>query len=396
MSLKLKKLLSKRARRRRLPARPRILVAQSWWQDRLLEGVAQYAAENNWVLDCEMRWAHRVPVADEWNGEGVIAYVGITKPMKPLIDFLRHQSAPVVLAQPPGPEFNYPSVIIPHEEVGRAAAEHLLTLGFRHFGFVDFADNVMERERCAGFRSTVERAGHNCQLVHFRELAQRLGRLPQPMALFAINDLNALSVMRVCLDGGYRVPEQFAIVGADNTEILCKFAPVPLSSVNCNFEKQGYEAAALLHRLMRGARPPAQSLVISPNGVTARRSTDTIAIPDADAMRALRFLRDHYREPIHLPQIGPLLAQSFRRVQIQFREHTGRTLFQELVRLRVEHAKELLKNPKMKMTQVAAESGFGNRHHFIRAFRRTTGKTPRAYRTELHFSDKRQSVDVEI
>jgi LacI family transcriptional regulator len=207
------------------------------------------------------------------------------------------------------------------------------------------------------------------------------------MGLFAINDQNALAVMRVCLDGGYRVPEQFAIVGADNTEILCKFAPVPLSSVDCNFEKQGYEAAALLHRLMRGGRAPEQSIIISPTGVAARRSTDTLAMPDPDATRALRFLRDHYREPIHLPQIGRELNQSFRRAQIQFRRFTGRTLFQELVRLRVEHAKQLLENPKIKMATVASESGFGNRHHFIRAFHRTTGQTPRAFRAGLKKAD---------
>jgi LacI family transcriptional regulator len=380
MPLKAKKTTPQPVHRRKLPTRPRVLVAQSWWQDRLLEGVAQYAAQHNWVLDCDMRWTHRVPMANEWSGDGVIAYVGITRPLKPLIDFLGHQRAPVVLVQPAEVGFNFPSVIIPHEEIGGAAAEHLLGLGFHHFAFVEFADNIMERERCAGFCRAVEKAGQAVEVIRHRELPLRLGRLPQPMGLFAINDQNALAVMRVCLDAGYRVPEQFAIVGADNTEILCKFAPVPLSSVNCNFEKQGYEAAALLHRLMRGGKPPQQFMIISPNGVTARRSTDTIAIPDADATRALRFLRDHYREPIHLPQIASELTQSFRRAQIQFRRFTGRTMFQELVRLRVEHAKQLLRNPKIKIAQVATESGFGNRHHFIRAFRRTTGHTPRVYR----------------
>jgi LacI family transcriptional regulator len=378
-----KKTTSRRTPPGRTFRRPRVLVAQSWWQDRLLEGVAQYAAQHNWVLDCDMRWTHRVPLLEEWRGDGVIAYVGVTRPLKSLIDFILAQRAPVVLTHPAGAELNFPSVIIPHEEIGRAAAEHLLSLGFQHFGFVDFGDNVMERERCAGFRHAVEKAGHAMELIHLRNLPNRLRHLPKPMGLLAINDQNALAVMRICLDGGFRIPEQFAIVGADNTEILCKFAPVPLTSVNCNFEKQGYEAAALLDRLMHGARWPDYPLIISPNGVIARRSTDTLAMPDADATRALRFLRDHYRKPIHLSQIGPELDQSFRRAQIQFRRFTGRTMFQELIRLRVEHAKQLLQNPKIKMAVVATDSGFGNRHHFIRAFRRTTGKTPRAFRAAL-------------
>jgi len=360
-----------------------VLVVQSWWQDRLLEGVAQYAAQHNWILDCDMRWAHRIPLAGEWNGDGIIAYVGISKPSKPLIDFIRTQRQPVVLTQSSGDGLRSPRVIIPHGEIGRVAGEHLLTLGFRHFGFVEFADNVMERERCAGFRAAVEQAGHSFRVIRLRDLPQRLGRLPRPLGLFAINDQNALAVIRACLDGGFRVPEEFAVVGADNTEILCKFAPVPLSSVNCNFEMQGYEAAALLDRLMHGRPPPARPIVISPTGVTARRSTDTLAIPDADAARALRFLRDHYREPIRLPQLERELEQSFRRAQIQFRRYTGRTLFQELLRLRVERAKELLPNRQLKIAAVALESGFGNRHHFIRAFRRATGSTPRAFRSTL-------------
>lgn len=364
-------------------SRPRVLVAQSWWQDRLLEGVAQYAAEHNWILDCEMRWTHRVPHLSEWQGDGIIAYVGVTKPSQSLIDFIRAQHKPVVLTHSASERLHFPRVIIPHEEVGRAAAEHLLSLGFRHFAFVEFADNVMERERCAGFQAAVTQAGQDFRVIRLRDLPARLPRLPRPMGLFAINDQNALTVIRACLDAGFRVPEQFAVVGADNTEILCKFAPVPLSSVNCNFEKQGYEAAALLHRLMNGQRPPARPVIISPGGVTVRRSTDTLAIPDSDAARALRYLRDHFREPIHLPQIGPELTQSFRRTQIQFRRFTGRTMFQELQRLRVEQAKLLLQNPAAKMSVVAAESGFGNRHHFIRAFRRTTGKSPRTFRADF-------------
>ncbi len=365
-----------------LPARPRILVAQSWWQDRLLEGVAQYAAEHNWILDCEMRWAHRVPLPGEWKGDGIIAYVGITKPLRPLIKFIRQQQVPVVLTQQASDGLRAPRVIIPFEDVGRAAAEHLLALGFQNFGFVEFADNIMEHGRRAGFQHAIELAGHTLRVIRVRELAARLPTLPRPMGLFAINDLNAIAVMRACLDGGFRVPEEFAVVGADNTEILCKFAPVPLSSVNCNFEKQGYEAAALLHRLLRGGKPPMQPVLIAPDGVTPRRSTDTLAIPDADAARVLRFLRDHFREPIRLRQIAGQLTHSFRRAQTLFRQHTGRTMMQELARLRIAHAQTLLAQPGLKISAVAAESGYANRHHFIRAFRRATGQTPRAYRAD--------------
>jgi LacI family transcriptional regulator len=362
------------------PAEParRVLVAQSWWLDRMLEGVAQYAAAHHWVLDFEMRWNHRIPLPGEWQGDGIIAYVGIAKPLPPLIQFIRAQKVPVVLTHLTG-ALSAPSVIIPHDEVGRAAAEHLLELNFQHFGFVQFADNPLENDRRAGFQSAVKKHGHACHVIPLKDLAKSLPRLP----LFAINDLNALVVIRACLDAGFSVPGDFAVIGADNTEILCKFAPVPLSSVNCNFEKQGYEAAALLDRLMRGKRPPSSPVLISPAGVTVRRSTDTLAIADPDAARALRFLRDHYCTPITLRQVESVLAQSFRRAQTVFRESTGRTLFQELTRLRITRAKALLAERKNKISTVAMESGFSNRYHFVRAFHRATGLTPKAYRAKI-------------
>ena len=368
---------------RRPARRTRVLLVQSWWQDRVLEGVARYAAQHNWILDCEMRWTHRLPALHGWSGDGIIAYVGVTRPLRPLINFIRTQRLPVVLTQAGGDGLRLPRVIIPHEEVGAAAAVHLLALNFRHFGFVAFGDNVMERERAKGFQTAVEAAGGSYRALTLKELPRRLGTLPRPMGLFASNDLNALAVIRACLDAGVRVPEEFAVVGADNTELLCNFAPVPLTSVNCNFEEQGHAAAALLHRLMRGGRAAARPIVISPQGVTVRRSTDTIASPDADVAGALRFLRDHYRENIGVGDVAPVLAGSLRRVQPLFRRHIGRTMIQELVRLRVEHARLLLRDRRRKMDEVAAESGFANRHHLLRAFVRTTGQTPVAHRAKL-------------
>jgi LacI family transcriptional regulator len=369
--------------RRRSPARPRVLLLQSWWQDRVLEGVARYAAQHHWILDCEMRWTRRLPALRDWQGDGIIAYVGITRPMRSLINFVRAQRAPVVLTQSEGAGLNAPRVIIPHAEVGAAAAAHLLELNFRHFGFVEFGDNVLEHGRSEGFREVVEAADGSFRVLRIKDLPRQLARLPRPMGLFAANDLNAVAVIRACLDAGFRVPEELAVVGVDNAEILCNFAPVPLTSVNCNFEQQGYAAAALLQRLMRGGRAPARPVVISPNGVTVRRSTDTIATPDPEVAKALRFLRDHYRENISMREVATVLDRSLRRVQSVFREHIGRTMVQELIRLRVEHAKSLLGDRKRKLHAIAAESGFANRHHMMRAFSRTTGRTPAAFRASI-------------
>lgn len=361
-----------------------VLLVQSWWEERVLRGVADYAATHNWELQCRMHWTHELPRPGEWRGDGIIAYAGISRSMRParrrLLALVRRAEVPVVETQELGNFLGAPKVFVPSEAIGRMAAEYFLGLSFRHFGFVTFDENPLEQRRRLGFQRTVELGGGKFHALTPRSLARRIARLPKPMALLAVNDPNALEVLLRCRDAGFHVPEEFAIMGVDDTEIICDLAAVPLTSINCNFEQQGYEAAALLDRLMAGRRPPATPILIPPRGVTVRRSTDTVAIPDLGTARMLRFLRDHYRERRGIQQIARELGVSLRRVHGHFRRHVGRSLLQELTRLRVEHAKRLLPDSKLKLETVGLESGFSNRFHFVNAFRRVTGQTPRAYR----------------
>ena len=200
----------------------------------------------------------------------------------------------------------------------------------------------------------------------------------------ATNDANAINVCLALTDAGWEVPEEFSILGVDDTELACELALVPLSSVNCDYEKQGYEAAALLDRLMDGEPAPKEPIVIPPKGVTIRRSTDAVAMKDLDSALFLRYLRDHYLEAQNLEKIARDLGVSTRKVQLNFQKHLGRSLLDELTRLRVEHAKRLLADPARKVEGIGLESGFSSRFHFIRAFQRVMGETPNSYRRKLH------------
>jgi LacI family transcriptional regulator len=370
------------ATRTRRPRR-QVLLLQSWWEDRVLRGVASYAAQQGWILDCHMRWAHQLPEPGAWHGDGIIAYCGIVRPMRDLVEFIRNANVPVVETQGVRRLAQSVTISISHEAIGRLAAEHLLSLGFHHLGFVSFDKNIIERRRRNGFAEAVKAANRQFHALDFSRLAAHLSSLPKPLGLMAANDANALSVIIACQDAGFSVPEEIAVVGVDDTDILCDLAAIPLTSVNCNFEQLGYEAARLLDRLMDGGHRPRNPIVLAPSGVTVRRSTDTISIPDLDSTRFLRFLRDHFREPLSLEQSALDLGVSLRRVQNHFRVHVGRTLIQELTRLRVVHAKKLLPDRKLKLEVIATESGFSNRFHFIRSFERVTGMTPKRWRATI-------------
>ncbi len=377
---------------RRGKKRRHVLLVQYWWEERVFGGVARYAAEHDWVLDCEMRWTGKLPKSG-WKGEGIIAYFGIANPQRNLIAFAKAVAVPLVEMQTPQLVPGSGSVVIAHERVGELAAEHLLSLDFRHIGFVAFAENIFESTRRRGVKSKAIEAGATFHSLDYSNFSRRLARLPKPLGLVTLNDINARNVILACTRAGYRVPEDIAVIGADDTEVFCDLSAVPISSVNCNYEEQGYRAAALLDAMMSGQKPPPEPVVIMPRGVSVRRSTDTVAIPDSDSARFLRFLRDHFKEALSLEVSGQELGVSMRRVQEHFRRHLGRTVVQELTRLRVEHAKQLLHDPDLKTEAVGAESGFANRFHFIRAFSRVAGMTPAKFRarlmTEAENSDSR-------
>ena len=360
----------------------RVFVGMYWWEDRIFEGIARYASEHNWLLDCRMRWTHALPDLSHWDGDGVIANVGVTNPHQPLIKFIRRIHVPVIGMQPTG---DYPCaarVIVSHEEVGKVAAEHFIKLGFANLAFVTFAENPIERRRCDMFAATARAAHLNFFEIPFKSFKERIKKLPAPLGLAAANDINAMHVMHACLDCGRRVPEEIAILGVDDTELLCKFTPVPMSSVNCNFERQGYEAATLLDSLMRGAKPPKTPIMIPVKGVTVRHSTDILPISNLKVALAISFLRSRFNTPVQMSEVATHVGTPLRQLQKDFVLHTHTSMLRELTRFRVEHAKKLLCLPtKMKMESIAHECGFSNRIHFVRAFTRTEKKSPKSFRT---------------
>jgi LacI family transcriptional regulator len=361
--------------------RRQVLLLQYWWEDRVFRGVARYATEHNWSLNCEMRWTGHLPKTP-WHGDGIIAYVGIANPQKHLIDYIHAANVPVVETQIPHIQRSG-RVIVPHQRIGEITAEHLLSLHFEHIGFVTFEENIFERTRRLAAMRTVKAAGAKFHLLEFATLSKQLAQLPKPLGLIALNDVNASSVILTCAAAGLSVPEEIAVIGVDDTEVFCDLSAVPLTSVNCDYERQGYEAAALLHSMMDGKPAPIDPIVIAPRGVTVRRSTDTVALPDLDGAKFLRFLRDNFRRSLSLEQTARDLDVPMRRVQNDFRVYLGRTVVQELTRLRVEYAKHLLQDSDLKLEAAGLESGFANRFHFIKAFVRVTGQTPRQYRSEI-------------
>jgi LacI family transcriptional regulator len=294
-----------------------------------------------------------------------------------------------------------PRVLPDNANIGRLAAEHFLERGFRDIAFFNFGNWWMETERAPAFFETIKAAGARAHEIpyyrHFSRLAPMaaklepsahrwlvdvLRNLPKPAGIFAATDDLALDLLRACGDAGVSVPEELPILGCDNSTLVCDFAPVPLSSVDPDLELQGYEAARLLDRLMDGEPAPSEPVLIPPKGVVTRQSTNILAIPDAPTARALLFIREHFRNSIQITDIATAAGISRRALERRFLKHLHRNVIEEITRLRIELAKELLLKPELKIHQVAGQAGFANNTYFSKVFRELVGEPPSSFRRQ--------------
>ncbi len=128
--------------------------------------------------------------------------------------------------------------------------------------------------------------------------------------------------------------------------------------------------------------PPAEPILFPPTGVVARRSTDTLAARTPEVARAIRYLLDHYAEPIGVPEIARAAGLSKTVLYERFRADLGQSPGEALIRIRVERARRLLREGAAKVEAVAQACGFGDRVNLHRHFTKHVGMTPAAYRRE--------------
>jgi len=349
-----------------------------WWDERLLRGMGTYAHEAGWVLNAQDRHRmHQVWSTPRRRVDGVIS-LAVTR------EVLDGFKVPVVDLSNVHDEAEFPKVIADDPALGMAAAEHFISRGIEDIGFVDCSDggNATENDRRRSLQQAVEKMGRRFHRLQRRGLSARLRRLPKPVGLMAVNDETMVELMESCLERGFKIPEEVALLGVDDVESVCELAPVPLSSVNLDFERRGYVAASLLDRLMDGHAPPKRPVVVPIRGVTARQSTDLLAIKQPQVAAALRYICDHFREPLRVSDVMRHIHLSRQAMQRHFRRHVGHSMHEEISRRRIEEAKGLLRKTNIKIDVVALSSGFSDRLQFHRTFVRIVGVPPARWRQE--------------
>jgi LacI family transcriptional regulator len=279
--------------------------------------------------------------------------------------------------------------------IGQMAADHLLERGFRHLGFCGFDHLHWSRSRCQNFVRRVAEAGFEAHVYKQPKsrrsrswekeqtlIAEWLSSVPKPVGVMACNDDRGRQVTEACKTVGLRVPEEVAVIGADNDDLVCELSDPPLSSVALNVERGGYEAAELLDRLMHGEKMAGQSIIVQPTHVVARQSTDILAVEDQEVAYAVRFIRDHARQPVQVSEVAEAVGLSRRALQQRFRTVLKRTVYDEIRRARMRLVAEMLAETNLAIYQISEVLGYSGLSKLSRAFQRETGMSPVAYRRQ--------------
>ena len=363
--------------------------------ERTLHGIHEYATEHgHWSLVISPE-AHFLPVSSlkGWDRDGVIAMINTPDDAR----IARSLGVPVVNISGALQDAGLPRVRVDYRAAGELAAEHLLDGGFRRFAYYGLQGFWYARQFGEGFANRVSEYGAEC-FVHesppsigadkpwqqgHAELESWLSTLQTPVGLAASHDNRARMVIDACHRLGLRVPDDVAVIGMNNDTLACEYCDPPLSSVERNGQKVGYQVAKLLDRLIQGESPPTEDILIEPVGVVRRASTNVLAVDDPQLAKAVRFVQENISEPFGVQSVLQHTNVSRRWLEYAFQKWLRRTPHAFICEMRVAHAKKLLSSSdELSYSDIARACGFSSNKRLNVVFRRVTGVAPREYREE--------------
>jgi LacI family transcriptional regulator len=287
------------------------------------------------------------------------------------------------------------NVVTDTATVSKMAAEHLIRCGFKNFGYCGYDDWWWSRLRGEVFANAIAQVG--CKTCFYKlpraksarvwhkevhAVADWLITLPKPIGIMAANDDRGEMVLEACKLTELRVPDDVAVLGVDNDEIICNLSTPSLSSIIMGVEKSGYEGAALLDTMMRERKPREGELTIRPIRVMQRRSTDILAIEDGEVVNAIRYIRSHVTNAIQVDDVVKAVLLSRRVLEKRFRTNLQSSIRDEIQHARIDKIISLLSKTKMTIAEVAGIMNFPSVANFSRYFYNAKGISPAAYRKQ--------------
>lgn len=361
----------------------------------LLRGIQRYISEHGpWSVYLELRALDSKPPIwlRSWKGDGIIARTG----SQAMADAVLSANIPSVELRASRAMPSLPFVGVDNQAVGRMVTDHFKGRGFRHFAVYGMATEEYFDERCRSFVEAVAELGYKCeefsqgrQGEHPHDWEQQqlklsawIAALPKPIGVLTCTDQLGFWFLDACKRASIAVPEEVAVVACENDESLSAMATPPMSSVQFNAVRTGYEAAALLDRMMNGGARPKNPVLVPPLGIVVRQSSDIVAVEDKEVAAALQFIRENACQGIGIEEVLRAIPISRAALNQRMRKAVGRATKAEIVRVQLERVKQLLEETDLALSQIADRTGFRHPQYMAELFKVRFGVTPGAFRTE--------------
>lgn len=361
-------------------------MAFNWYDPELHAGAASYAKEQGWILNTHMARTQQMPQG--WRGDGVISLLS----NRNTLEFVRSLQLPTIDI---GGHYNdFPQVLGDHHATGRKAAEHFLERNHRHYVFFHIQSSRLEKEISSGFSERLAEEGLECAMrhwnktgeeheIHYAEVqkwvVEELEKLPRPLAVLCQNDDTAALVLTAAEEAGIVIPDEMAILGSGNSELVCDYLPVTLSSIESNLYGLGRQACIELDRLMETGQALEDTVRIPPGHVHVRASTDFLAVSNPHVLRVLREMWDNYEKPLNIPHLLSLVPISRSGLYNLFKDEIGLSMAKEIMRIRMRKACQLLADTRLSVSEIGERVGFRSLVSFSRAFSQNMGQSPSQY-----------------
>ena len=374
-----------------LPAIAILVDTATGWGRGIVRGVLSYADQNGpWDLALSPCGPTQEQLLSEsWDGEGVIARIATQR----LAEQLKHLNASVVNVSATEPGEGFPRVIVDNDAVVELAFQHFVDRGISSFAYLGVPGHQYSLVRQNAFARVCNKNGFDClcytppgqdgQACSQREpLMGWVESLPPTCGVFTWAVESGVALINAAQAVKRKVPEDIAVLGSDDDELLCRAVRPSLSGIRFTAERIGYEAARLLDKFMQGEAPEDCDMLLKPSGITTRGSSDVLAVNNPDVAAAIKYIRENPDRPLRLAEVANAVTAAPRSLQRGFQQELRQSFSDVVAAARIDKAKRLLAETDLTIPKVSEACGFGTPEYMATVFRRSTGVTPRKFRMQ--------------
>lgn len=344
-------------------------------------GVSRFSKDHDWVLTIDRTGS----LPHSYDYDGVLVTLRGDENAVKYVRKMTARGIPVVDLTVQRPRLSLPRVVSDHRQIGVLAGEHFKERGFVSVAWFSTGWTHVHELRFSGLAESLGFTPQKWISADDAQTVRLLNAAKKPTAVLAYDETDAVRLLHLCLTVNISVPDDIAILSIGDDPLVTDNQPVPISCIRQNLSRGGYAAAALLDRLMNGGERPAKPILIKPEGITVRRSTDTVADDNPLIRKTLLYIRDNLSRPFGAEQVAQALGESRSRLDKTCAARFGQSLGKVILARRIAEAKRLLLKGELSIKEIASRTGFCAPNYLIKKFKSATKCTPLKWK-------KRQSL----